>query len=289
MTKEAVQSAQLDKLSIALAKWVEEDPIFKVSTDKDSGQTLIHGVGELHLEILIDKLQHDFGIAVNTWSPEVSYKERFQRTIKHWGQLKKQSGGPGLFAEIEVEIDPADPEFIRNQSADRLRFVDKTVGGSIPKTLISFVEKGCRSGLETGPLAAYPLESMKVILLDGKTHPNGSKPLAFELCAKNTYREVALQLLEPMMKVGVQTPIEYMGGVIGDLNRPRGIVKGQQIQEQRSTITAEVPLAELLGYVGHLRSATAGRGIFSMQLTSYAPIGVELQAGLLQAYLPTIQ
>lgn len=293
MAIEAVQSSQLDKLSIALAKLAEEDPTFKVSTDKDSGQTLIHGMGELHLEILIGKLQHDFGIAVNTGSPEVSYKERFQRTIKHWGRLKKQSGGPGLFAEIEVEIGPADSEFIRESSADRLQFVDKTVGGSIPKTLISFVEKGFRSALEAGPLAAYPLESMKVVLLDGKTHPNDSKPLAFELCAKNTYREVAMQLapqlLEPMMKVEVQTPKQYMGGVIGDLNRRRGMIKGQQMQEQRSIITAEVPLAELFGYVGHLRSATAGRGTFSMQLRGYAPLSEELQARVLQAYLPTIQ
>lgn len=293
MAIEAVQTTQLDKLSLALAKLAEEDPTFKVSTDKESGQTLIHGMGELHLEIIVDKLKHDFGVAVNTGMPEVSYKERFQRSIKHWGRLKKQSGGPGLFAEIEVEIGPADADFIRDQSTNRLQFVDKTVGGSIPKVLIPFIEKGFRSALETGPLAAYPLESLKVVLLDGKTHPKDSKPLAFELCAKNTYREVAMQLapqlLEPIMKVEVQTPAQYMGGVIGDLNRRRGLVKGQQTQAQRSTITAEVPLAELFGYVGHLRSATAGRGTFSMQLTGYAPLGEALQAQVLQAYLPTVQ
>lgn len=291
MAIEAVQTTQLDKLSLALAKIAEEDPTFKVSTDQESGQTLIHGMGELHLEIIVDKLKHDFGVDVNTGAPEVSYKERFQQSLKHWGRLKKQSGGPGLFAEIEVEIGPADADFIRDQSTNRLQFVDKTVGGSIPKVLIPFVEKGFRSALEAGPLAAYPLESLKVVLLDGKTHPKDSKPLAFELCAKNTYREVAMQLapqlLEPMMKVEVQTPAQYMGGVMGDLNRRRGIVKGQQTQGKRSTITAEVPLAELFGYVGHLRSATAGRGTFSMQLTGYAPLTEALQARVLQAYLPT--
>jgi len=273
---EVVKTAQLDKLGLALAKLAEEDPTFKVKVNQETRQTIIHGMGELHLEIIIDKLMHDFGIAVNIGQPQVSYWERLQESSRQWGRLKKQTGGPGLFAEIEVELGPADPEFLANPANGRLQFVDKVAGGAIPKTLIPFVEKGFASAMEQGPLAGYPLESLKVVLWDGKTHAKDSKPLAFELCAQNTYREMARylrpQLLEPLMNVEVNTPEPYLGSVIGDLNRRRGLIKGQQAQSGRITIQAEVPLVEMFGYVSHLRSSTAGRGTFNMQLTSYTAV-----------------
>ncbi len=273
---EVVKTAQLDKLGIALAKLAEEDPTFKVVQNHETGQTIIRGMGELHLEIILDKLQHDFGVAVNIGQPQVSYLERLQTHQREWGRLKKQTGGPGLFAEIEVELGPADPEFLADPSNGRLQFVDKVVGGNIPKSLVPFVEKGFRTAMESGPLAGHPLESLKVTLWDGKTHPKDSKPLAFELCAQNTYREMAInlapQLLEPLMKVEVQTPEPYLGSVIGDLNRRRGLIRGQQLQHGRIVVQAEVPLVEMFGYVSHLRSSTAGRGTFSMQLTGYTAV-----------------
>ena len=273
---EVVKTAQLDKLGLALAKLAEEDPTFKVVHNQETSQTIIQGMGELHLEIIIDKLQHDFGVAVNTGQPQVSYLERLQEHGRQWGRLKKQSGGPGLFAEIDVELGPADPEFLADPSNGRLQFIDKVVGGTIPKTLIPFVEKGFRTAMESGPLGGHPLESLKVILWDGKTHPKDSKPLAFELCAHNTYREMAMslapQLLEPLMQVEVQTPEPYLGAVIGDLNRRRGLIKGQKLEHGRMVVQAEVPLIEMFGYVGHLRSSTAGRGTFNMQLAGYAAL-----------------
>lgn len=273
---EVVKTAQLDKLGIALAKLAEEDPTFKVVQNHETGQTIIRGMGELHLEIILDKLQHDFGVAVNVGQPQVSYMERLQAQNRQWGRLKKQTGGPGLFAEIEVELGPADPDFLADPANGRLQFVDKVVGGNIPKSLIPFVEKGFRTAMESGPLAGHPLESLKVTLWDGKTHPKDSKPIAFELCAQNTYREMAKnlapQLLEPLMQVEVQTPEPYIGAVIGDLNRRRGLIRGQQLQHGRIVVQAEVPLIEMFGYVSHLRSSTAGRGTFNMQLAGYTVV-----------------
>ncbi|MBX2873797.1 MAG: elongation factor G [Saprospiraceae bacterium] len=273
---EVVKTAQLDKLGLALARLAEEDPTFKVAHNQETGQTIIQGMGELHLEIVLDKLQHDFGVAVNIGQPQVSYFERLQETGRQWGRLKKQSGGPGLFAEMDVELGPADPAFLADPSNGRLQFIDKVVGGNIPKSLIPFVEKGFRTAMESGPLAGHPLESLKVTLWDGKTHSKDSKPLAFELCAQNTYREMARdlapQLLEPLMQVEVQTPEPYLGTVIGDLNRRRGLIKGQRLEHGRIVVHAEVPLVEMFGYVSHLRSSTAGRGTFNMQLRGYTAV-----------------
>lgn len=273
---EVVRTAHLDKLGLALAKLAEEDPTFQVKVDQETGQTIIRGMGELHLEIIVDKLKRDFGIAVNIGQPQVSYLERLQKSSRQWGRLKKQTGGPGLFAEMDVELGPADSDFLADPTNGRFQFVDKVVGGTIPKHLIPFVEKGFASIMEQGPLMGYPLESLKVTLFDGNTHPKDSKPLAFELCARNTYREVARQLapqlLEPLMRVEIQTPEPYVGSVIGDLNRRRGLIKGQVSQGSRIVVQAEVPLSEMFGYVSHLRSSTAGRGTFTMQLAGYTAV-----------------
>ena len=279
MSIEVVNNVDADKLSMALAKLADEDPTFRVYIDEHSGQTIIRGMGELHLEIIVEKIQDDFGVAVNTGRPVVAYREQFSVTKIHREKLKKQNGGAGLSAEIEVEVGPADDAFLKSetyQKGDGLQFVNEVVGGAIPKTLIKSVEKGFRSMLQSGSLAGYPLEHMKVRLLDGKTHSNDSNPLAFERCAIDAFRNVSLvlqpQLLEPIMQIVVSTPTEFAGTVIGGLNRRRAIIKGQETPFNRTQITADVPLAELFGYIGHLRSITTGRGTFNMQLSHYAVV-----------------
>ncbi len=279
MSIEVAKNVDSDKLSMALAKLAEEDPTFRVHIDEYSGQTIIRGMGELHLEIIVEKIKDDFGVAVNTGRPVVAYREQFSLTKEHSEKLSKQNGGSGLAAEIGIVMGPADEVFLSSETFDKgekLQFVDEIVGGAIPKPLIKSVEKGFRSMLNTGPLAGYPLESMKIRLIDGKTHTKDSKPLAFELCAIDAFRNIASllepQLLEPIMQVVVSTPTEFAGTVIGGLNRKRAIIKGQETPLNRTLITADVPLSELFGYIGHLRSITTGRGTFDMQLSHYAVV-----------------
>ena len=286
---EASRTADLDKLAIALARIAEEDPTFRVQKNQGNGQTIIMGMGELHLEVVLSKLRDEFGIRVNTGHPEVNYLEQFQERRTHWSRLKKQRGGPGLFAEIQVEIGPADASFMESEAfrkGQRLQFVDRSQGGTIPKAFQPFIEKGFASAMASGPLGGYPVQGMKVVLLDGTTHPNDSKPIAFERCAVNAFREIAEQLkpqlLEPVMKVEVQVPTSFMGSVIGELHRRRGSVREQQTEGERAMVVAEVPLAEMFGYVGQLRSTTRGRGTFSMQLHTYGVVPTELRSGLLE-------
>ncbi len=275
----------LDKLGMALAKLAEEDPTFKVRYDEDTNQTVISGMGELHLEIIVDRLRREFGVECNQGAPQVSYKEALTATVDHTERLKKQSGGSGLFAQMSFEIGPADQEFLDSDEykggKERIQFVNNIHGGSIPKEYFPSILKGFNQMMDNGFLAGYSMDSMKVRIYDGQTHNVDSKPIAFELCAKEGFKAAAASckpvLLEPMMKLEVITPEEYVGNVIGDLNRRRGLPKGQ---EQKSSgavsISAEVPLAEMFGYVTALRTITSGRASSTMEFSHFAaaPKGV---------------
>ncbi len=270
----------LDKLGMALAKLAEEDPTFRVRYDEDTNQTVISGMGELHLEIIVDRLRREFKVECNQGAPQVNYKEALTTTVDHTERLKKQSGGSGLFAQMQFEVGPADKDFLESDDFKsgkvRLQFENKIVGGSIPREFFPSIVKGFNSMMDNGVLAGYGIDSMKVKLYDGATHAVDSKPIAFELCAKEGFRAAAQKarpvLLEPIMKLEVVTPDEYTGSVIGDLNRRRGLPKGQ---EQRSggavAISADVPLAEMFGYVTQLRTITSGRASSTMEFSHYAP------------------
>ncbi len=271
----------LDKLGMALAKLAEEDPTFKVSFDENTNQTVISGMGELHLEIIVDRLRREFKVECNQGAPQVNYKESLTATIDHTERLKKQSGGSGLFAQISFEIGPADQSFLDSEDfkegKKRMQFVNDIFGGSIPKELVPPTEKGFLSMMDNGVLAGYKLDSMKVRIYDGRTHPVDSKPIAFELCAKEGFRAAAMkcnpQLLEPIMKLKVVTPEEYVGPVIGDLNRRRGLPKGQETGPGGVVnVDVDVPLSEMFGYVTQLRTLTSGRASSTMEFSHYAPV-----------------
>jgi elongation factor G len=293
MSIEPQSNAYMDKLSMALAKLQLEDPSFKVKTDQETGQTIMLGMGELHLEIIVDKLQDDFGVPVQMGAPAVTYREQFTQSVQTRHRLRKQRGGKGLFAEMEVRLGPADEDFLNRETfqeeGERLQFINQIVGGSIPKEFIPAIAQGFRRELENGPLAGYPVESLKVELLDGDTHSKDSNPVAFEICAMEALRSVrealAPQLLEPIGLVTVTTPAEYLGNILGGLNRRRGIILSQEVVHQHMQVTAEVPLAELFGYISHLRSVSAGRGNFTMQFGHYAPLPAHLAAPIIAAHV----
>ncbi|MFK8103324.1 MAG: elongation factor G [Saprospiraceae bacterium] len=270
----------MEKMGMALAKLSEEDPTFRVKYDEDTGQTVISGMGELHLEIIVDRMRREFNVECNQGQPQVNYKEALLSMVSHREKLKKQSGGSGLFADIEFELGPADEEFLESDDfkngKKRLQFDTKITGGSIPRELIPPIEKGFNMMMDNGVLAGYTIDSMKVTVLDGSIHAVDSKPIAFELCAKEGFKAAAGKakptLLEPIMKLEVVSPEEYTGSVIGDLNRRRGLPKGQ---EQRTggaiAIQADVPLSEMFGYVTSLRTITSGRASSTMEFSHYAP------------------
>ncbi|MGE5356564.1 MAG: elongation factor G [Deltaproteobacteria bacterium] len=271
----------LDKLGMALAKLSEEDPTFKVAYDENTNQTVISGMGELHLEIIVDRLRREFSVECNQGNPQVNYKEALTATVDHTEKLKKQTGGSGLFAQISFEIGPADPSFLESEDFKngkvKMQFVNDIFGGSIPKELVPPTEKGFASMMNSGVLAGYSLDSMKVKIYDGRTHPVDSKPIAFELCAKEGFRAAAVKakpiILEPIMKLEVVTPEDYVGGVIGDLNRRRGIPKSQDIGTGGVVIIkVDVPLSEMFGYVTQLRTITSGRASSTMEFSHYAPL-----------------
>ncbi len=273
---EAKNNADADKLGIALSKLAEEDPTFRVKVDHETGQTVIQGMGELHLEVLVSRLRDDFKVPCTVGEPDVAYREELTHTVRHRERLKKFTGGPGLFAEIEVDIGPADPEFLESDKfaqGERLQFVSEIVGGAIPKEFIPSVEKGFRSMMDNGVLAGYPLEHLKVRLVDGKTHSTESKPLAFELVAKDAFKAAARnampRILEPLMEVEVRVPEDYLGSVIGDLNRRRAMILGQELLHTGVLLKAEVPLAEMFGYVGTLRALSSGRASYSMHFSRF--------------------
>jgi elongation factor G len=274
----------LDKLGMSLAKLAEEDPTFRVRYDEDTNQTVISGMGELHLEIIVDRLRREFKVECNQGAPQVNYKETLTKTVSHRERLKKQTGGSGLFADMEFELGPADESFLESDDfksgKTRLQFQWDIVGGSIDKNYIKPISDGFKAMMDNGVLAGYSLDSMKVRVYDGSMHAVDSKPIAFELCAKEGFRAAASKagpvLMEPIMKLEVVTPEDYVGPVIGDLNRRRGMPKGQEPRPGAVSIAAEVPLSEMFGYVTQLRTITSGRATSSMEFAHYneAPSGI---------------
>ncbi len=261
--------ADVDKLGIALGKLAEEDPTFKVETDKETGQTVISGMGELHLDILIDRLKREFKVEVNQGAPQVAYKESITGSTHHRETYKKQSGGRGKFADIQVVVSPIDADYEKGG----LQFVNEIVGGSIPKEFIPSVQKGFEAAMVNGVLAGFPLPDMKVRLVDGSFHAVDSDALSFELAAKMAFRNAlpkcAPTLMEPIMKVEVLTPEENMGDVMGDLNRRRGQLQGMDTRNGAQVIKALVPLSEMFGYVTQLRTITSGRATSTMEFDHY--------------------
>jgi elongation factor G len=269
----------LDKLGMSLGKLAEEDPTFKVSFDEQTGQTIIAGMGELHLEILVDRLKREFNVECNQGAPQVNYKERLTKTIEHRESYKKQTGGRGKFADIKIEIGPADEGTIG------LQFINDVFGGSIPREFIPPVEKGFKEAMKTGVLAGYELDSLKVRLFDGSFHAVDSDALSFELCAKLAFRTAAKNckpvLLEPIMKVEVITPDENTGDVVGDLNRRRGLLEGMEAKVNAQVVKAKVPLSEMFGYVTQLRTLTSGRATSTMEFHSFQPAPENVAAAVI--------
>jgi elongation factor G len=260
--------ADSDKLGMALAKLAEEDPTFKVHTDEDSGQTVISGMGELHLEIIVDRLKREFKVEINQGAPQVSYKETITQAVSHREVYKKQSGGRGKFADIQFELTPG------SDDKPGLEFINEIVGGSIPKEFIPSVEKGFKLAMQNGVLAGFAVESLKVRLFDGSFHAVDSDALSFELAAKIGFKEASRKaspvLLEPIMKIEVITPEINMGDVIGDLNKRRGQLDGMDTRGGASVVKGKVPLAEMFGYVTQLRTLSSGRATSSMEFDHYA-------------------
>ncbi len=259
----------MDKLGMSLAKLAEEDPTFKVSFDDQTGQTVIAGMGELHLEIIVDRLRREFKVECNQGNPQVNYRERLTKTLTHREVYKKQSGGRGKFADISIEIGPSD------ENKEGFQFVNDIFGGSIPREFIPSVEKGFKEAMKTGVLAGYEVDGLKVRLFDGSFHQVDSDALSFELCAKLAFRTAAKLaapvILEPIMRLEVVTPEENTGDVVGDLNRRRGIVEGMEAKLKAQVIKAKVPLSEMFGYVTQLRTLTSGRATSSMDFHSFQP------------------
>jgi elongation factor G len=259
--------ADVDKLGNALAKLVEEDPTLRLESDQETGQTIIRGMGELHLEIILDRLKREFKVEVNQGAPQVAYKETLTKVVEHREVYKKQTGGRGKFADINFEIGPAD------EGKTGLEFVNAIVGGAIPKEFIPAVEKGFKEAMANGPLAGYPVDAMKVRLFHGSFHDVDSDSLSFELAAKIGFKEAGKKaspkILEPIMAVEVVSPDEFTGPVTGDLNRRRGIMKGMDTKGGAQVIKADVPLSELFGYVTSLRTITSGRASASLTFSHY--------------------
>ncbi len=266
--------ADVDKLSLALNKLAEEDPTFQVKTDPDSGQTIIHGMGELHLEILIDRLKREFKVECNQGPPQVAYKEAITTAAEFREVFKKQTGGRGKFADLTFDMMPAD------DSIRGLQFVNEVKGGHIPKEYIPSVEKGFREAMVNGPLAGFPLDSLKIVLKDGSYHPVDSDALSFEIAAKQAFRKFAGKcnpvILEPIMSTEVVTPEEYVGDVIGDFNRRRGRVEGMESKAGSRVVKAKVPLAEKFGYVTVLRTLTSGRATSTMEFSHYEKVPADI-------------
>ena len=264
----------VDRMGMAIAKLVEEDPTLKVRTDEETGQTILSGMGELHLEIIVDRMRREFKVEINQGAPQVAYKEAFHNTIEHREVLKKQTGGRGKFADIIFEIGPADEEFLK-EGKGSFQFVNGLFGGSIPKEFVPAIQKGFETAMTTGVLAGYPMVNMKVRVFDGSFHQVDSDAMSFELCAKQGYREAGKKakptLLEPIMKVEVLTPDQYMGDVTGDLNRRRGMLEGMDSKHGVQVIKAKVPLSEMFGYVTQLRSLSSGRATSTMEFSHYSP------------------
>ncbi len=264
--------ADVDKLGMAIAKLVEEDPTLRVHTDEETGQTILRGMGELHLDIIMDRMRREFKVEVNQGAPQVAYKESINSLVDHKEVYKKQSGGKGKFADIVFEISPQDDDY----ELEGLQFVNAITGGTIPKEFIPAIEKGFKSAMINGPLAGYPLERMKVRLYHGSFHDVDSDALSFEMAARLGFKEAAKKatpkLMEPIMAVDVVTPDEYTGSITGDLNRRRGIMKGMDTKGTSAVVRANVPLSELFGYVTDLRTMSSGRATASLTFDHYEAV-----------------
>ena len=274
----------LDRLGVGLNKLAEEDPTFRVNTDEDSGQTIISGMGELHLEIIVDRLKREFKVEVNQGAPQVAYKESIRSSVDHREVYKKQTGGRGKFADIRFSVGPVDEGFDTSKT-NGLQFVNEITGGNIPREFIPAVEKGFKASLNNGVLAGYPLVGMKVVLTDGSYHAVDSDALSFEICARNAYREAVPKcsptLLEPIMKIEVLTPEQNMGDVVGDLNRRRGQIEGMDSKGNAQVIKAKVPLSEMFGYVTQLRTLTSGRATSTMEFSHYSEAPANVAADVI--------
>ena len=271
----------LDKLGNGLSKLAEEDPTFTVRTDEQSGQTIISGMGELHLEIIIDRLKREFKVECNQGRPQVSYKEAITNTVDIREVYKKQSGGRGKFADMVLKVGPADEDFQGD-----LQFIDEVKGGNIPKEFIPSIQKGFTAAMRNGVLAGYPVDRLKVVVVDGSYHPVDSDQLSYEICAQIAFKNACAKakpvLLEPIMKVEVVTPEENMGDVIGDLNKRRGQVEGMETSRSGARVVkAKVPLAEMFGYVTALRTITSGRATSSMEFSHYAEVSTAIAKAVL--------
>ena len=264
----------LDKLGMALSKLSEEDPTFTVRTDHETGQTVISGMGELHLEIIVDRLKREFGVEINQGAPQVNYKEAIRSTVQHREVFKKQTGGRGKFADIIFEIGPAD------EGITGLQFIDEVKGGNIPKEYVPSVEKGFKAALANGVLAGYEVTSLKVKLKDGSFHPVDSDALSFEICARQAFRKACPKahpyIQEPIMSLEVVTPEDYLGDVIGDLNKRRGQINNMDSKGNARIVKAKVPLAEQFGYVTILRTLTSGRATSTMEFSHYTELPANL-------------
>ncbi len=268
--------ADLDKLGNGLSKLAEEDPTFRVKTDEDSGQTIISGMGELHLEIIVDRLRREFKVEVNQGAPQVAYKEAINGSVEHREVYKKQTGGRGKFADIKFTLSPVDEDFVADSKNGGLQFENEISGGNIPREFIPAVEKGFKAAMVNGVLAGYPVQTMKVRLYDGSYHDVDSDALSFEICARTAFREAVPKakpvLLEPIMSVEVLTPEQYMGDIVGDLNRRRGQMEGMDSRAGAQVIKAKVPLGEMFGYVTQLRTMSSGRANSTMEFSHYADV-----------------
>ena len=280
MVIEPKVQVDIDKLGIALGKLSEEDPTFHVKTDEDSGQTIVSGMGELHLEVIIDRLKREFNLDCNKGTPQVAYKEAIASIVEHREVFKKQTGGKGKFADILFELSPADKD------VKGLQFIDDVKGGNIPKEFIPYAEKGFKQAMRNGVLAGFPLNSLKVILKDGSFHPVDSDSISFEIAArqgfKNAMGKAKVKLLEPIMSAEVTTPEEYMGDIIADFNRRRGKVEGMETKAGARIIKAKVPLAEKFGYVTVLRTLTSGRATSTMEFSRYEEVPPEIAQNIIE-------
>ena len=277
---EPKSKADQEKMGIALGKLAQEDPSFRVETDEESGQTIISGMGELHLDVLVDRMRREFSVEANIGKPQVAYRETIRKTVEVQGKHVKQSGGRGQYGHVVIRLEPLDPDA-------EYEFVNEIVGGTIPREYIPAVDKGVQEQMKNGCLAGYPLLAMRVTLFDGSFHDVDSSEMAFKIAGSMALKKGALEadpaLLEPIMKVEVVTPEDYMGDVMGDLNRRRGMVQGMDDSSMGKVVSAEVPLAEMFGYSTDLRSATQGRATYTMEFDKYAIVPSNVAEAIIKA------
>jgi elongation factor G len=271
--------ADQEKMGIALGKLAAEDPSFRVRTDEESGQTIISGMGELHLEIIVDRMKREFSVEANVGAPQVAYRETIRSTVEQEGKFVRQSGGRGQYGHVWLRLEPLEP-------GTGYEFVNGIVGGAVPREYIGPVDKGIQEQMENGVLAGFPVVDVRVTLFDGSYHDVDSSEMAFKIAGSMGFREGALKakavLLEPIMKVEVVTPEEYMGDVMGDINRRRGLVQGMDDSPAGKIVRAEVPLAEMFGYATDLRSATQGRATYTMEFTKYNEAPSSIAEGVIK-------